>query len=131
MSDSLTIDPRIIPLVRSLKEQPIKSSKNLNKIVEDISSDKTSENSPNLENDDTTTNNKEEEDINNKKHKNPPKKAISLNKKRISKSNVKHSTTIKKSTKISIDAEAESKSKAGSSQNNIRIMKQNKTNKII
>ena len=129
MSDSLTIDPRIIPLVRSLKENPIKSSKILNKIVEDISSDKTSENSPNLENDDTSTNNKDE-DINNKKHKNPPKKTISLNKKRISKSNVKHSTTIKKGTKISIDAEAESKSKAGSFQNNIRIMKQSKTNKI-
>ena len=129
MTDSLTIDPRIIPLVRSLKEQPIKSSKILNKIVEDLSSDKTSENSPNLENEEVTTNNKDE-DINNNQNKNQPKKTMSLNKKRISKSNSKHMTTIKKNTKISIDAEAEPKTKVGSSQNSIRIVKPNTNNKI-
>ena len=125
---TLSADPRIIPLVRSLKDQPIKSSKNLNKIAEDISSEKTSVNSPNLENEEITAKNNNE-DLNSKRNKNS-KKTMTLSKKRFSKSNIKHNTTIKKNTKISIDAEGESKSKVGSSQNNNRVTKHISNNKI-
>ena len=107
--NSLTIDPRIIPLVRSLKDKPIKSNKILNKIAEDLSSEKTDENTP--------------------------KKTKSLNKIRNSKSNKKHNTTIKNNTKISIDAEAEPKNKVGTAEkknkeinynNKIRIVSKSK-----
>ena len=125
---TLNADPRLIPLVRSLKDQPIKSNKNLNKIAEDISSEKTSVNSPNLEKGEITAKNNNE-DLTNKRHKNP-KKTMTLSKKRLSNSNVKHNTTIKKSTKISIDAEGEPKSKVGTSQNNNRIIRHNSNNKI-
>ena len=54
MSNS-TIDPRIIPLVRSLKDQSIKPPKNT---IQDISSEKTSENSAKLK-----ENKKVEEDV--------------------------------------------------------------------
>ena len=125
---TLNADPRLIPLVRSLKDQPIKSNKNLNKIAEDISSEKTSINSPNLENEEITAKNNNE-DLTSKRSKNS-KKSMTLNKKRLSKSNIKHNTTIKKNTKISIDAEGEPKSKVGTSQNNNRVIKHNSNNKI-
>ena len=48
-SSSLSIDPRIIPLVRSLKEQNEKSNDIiLKKVGQDISSEKASENSTKL-----------------------------------------------------------------------------------
>ena len=49
-NNSLSLDPRIIPLVRSLKEKEMEPSDNLssNKIIKDISSEKTSENSAKL-----------------------------------------------------------------------------------
>ena len=125
---TLNADPRLIPLVRSLKDQPIKSNKNLNKIAEDISSEKTSINSPNLENEEITAKNNNE-DLTSKRSKNSIK-SMTLNKKRLSKSNIKHNTTIKKNTKISIDAEGEPKSKVGTSQNNNRVIKHNSNNKI-
>ena len=64
----------------------------------------------------------------NNKNKNPPKKMKSLNKLRSSNSNTKHNTTIKKSTKISIDAEAD-KVKSGTSEKKNKTI--NQGNKII
>lgn len=128
MSDSsLNADPRLIPLVRSLKEKSIKSNKNLNNKLEDLSSEKTSDNSPILENADIMIKDKNE-DFNDKKLKSSGKNTFSLSKKRTSKNNVKHYTRIKNNTKISIDAVAEPKVKAGTSQNNNR--KQNNNIKI-
>ena len=127
MTDTLNKDPRIIPLVRSLKDQPMRSNKLLNKIAEDLSSEKTLENSPKLDND-----NKNEDNKNNElnKNKNPPKKMKSLNKLRSSNSNTKHNTTIKKSTKISIDAEAD-KVKSGTSEKKHKTINQGNKIKIV
>ena len=103
---SLGIDPRIIPLVRTLKEQNIKSSNNA---PQDISSEKTSENS--------TKHNKiintkkateSEKNKNEEKEKEIPKKQKTSNR-----FNNKSNTIIKKNinTKISIDGSAENKTK--------------------
>lgn len=122
MSDkSLNIDPRIIPLVRSLKDQPIKSTKLLTKIAEDISSEKTLENSPKMEND-----NNEKKKLNKNNNKNPPKRTKSMNKLKTINNYNKHNTTIKKNTKISIDAEAEQKTKSGTSDKNMQMNQNNK-----
>ena len=132
---SLSRDPRIIPLVRSLKEEQIRAIKLLNTRGEDISSEKTSDNSPAIENEneDNLNNSKSQEasNNNNNNNKNVPKKPKSLNKIRISKSNIKYHQANKKGTKISIDAEAEPKTKSGTSEKNIRIPIKNNKIKIV
>jgi hypothetical protein len=103
---SLGIDPRIIPLVRTLKEQNIKSSNNA---PQDISSEKTSENS--------TKHNKiidNKKATESEKNKNEEKeKEISKKQKTSNRFNNKSNTIIKKNinTKISIDGSAENKTK--------------------
>ena len=107
-NSSLSIDPRIIPLVRSLKEQNDTLSK---KNVQDLSSEKTSE--------DSTKHNKKidgKKTVENEKNKNDEKDGPKR-KKSINRFNNKTNTTIKKNqnTKISIDGSAENKEKSGTS----------------
>ena len=105
-NSSLSIDPRIIPLVRSLKEQNIKTNDNLlKKVVQDISSDKTSENST-----------KNKKIVENEKNKNDDKEKPKRQKS-INRFNSKANTMIKKNTntKISIDGSAENKGKVSTS----------------
>ena len=129
MSNSL-IDPRIIPLVRSLKDQSIKPTKNN---IQDISSEKTSENSAKFKENQKI---EEEKDSNNKKEDKPRK----------SKGNIrlreKSNTIIKKklSTKISIDGSVDNKLiKTGTAENHrhqanssnkIKIISKNKEQKF-
>ena len=103
---SLGIDPRIIPLVRTLKEQNIKSSNNA---PQDISSEKTSENSTKHNKIiDTKKATESEKNKNEEKEKEIPKKQKTSNR-----FNNKSNTMIKKNinTKISIDGSAENKTK--------------------
>ena len=129
MSNS-SIDPRIIPLVRSLKEQSIKPTKNN---IQDISSEKTSENSAKFKENQKV---EEEKDSNNKKEDKPRK----------SKGNIrlreKSNTMVKKklSTKISIDGSVDNKLiKTGTAENHrhqanssnkIKIISKNKEQKF-
>ena len=129
MSNS-SIDPRIIPLVRSLKEQSIKPTKNN---IQDISSEKTSENSAKFKENQKI---EEEKDSNNKKEDKPRK----------SKGNIrlreKSNTMVKKklSTKISIDGSVDNKLiKTGTAENHrhqanssnkIKIISKNKEQKF-
>ena len=122
-SSSLSLDPRIIPLVRSLKEQNIKSKDILSKKnPQEISSEKTSQNSikPNkfLEKKPTIENEK-----NKNEEKEKPKRQKSLNRLKN-----KASTMIKKNinTKISIDGSAENKTKSGTSDNHRGSFSSNK-----
>jgi hypothetical protein len=113
-NSSLNIDPRIIPLVRSLKEQNNKLSDPLSKKGNnDISSEKTSENSTKTKkNIDTKNKNKNENEKNKNEEKEKPKKHNS-----VKRFNNKANTMTKKSinTKISIDGSLESKKKSGTS----------------
>ena len=125
-----SIDPRIIPLVRSLKEQSIKPTKNN---IQDISSEKTSENSAKFKENQKI---EEEKDSNNKKEDKPRK----------SKGNIrlreKSNTIVKKklSTKISIDGSVDNKLiKTGTAENHrhqanssnkIKIISKNKEQKF-
>ena len=129
MSNS-TIDPRIIPLVRSLKDQSLKPTKNN---IQDISSEKTSENSAKFKENQKI---EEEKDSNNKKEDKPRK----------SKGNIrlreKSNTIVKKklSTKISIDGSVDNKLiKTGTAENHrhqanssnkIKIISKNKEQKF-
>ena len=129
MSNS-SIDPRIIPLVRSLKDQSIKPTKNN---IQDISSEKTSENSAKFKENQKI---EEEKDSNNKKEDKPRK----------SKGNIrlreKSNTIVKKklSTKISIDGSvdnkliktgtAENHKHQANSSNKIKIISKNKEQKF-
>ena len=129
MSNS-TIDPRIIPLVRSLKDQSLKPTKNN---IQDISSEKTSENSAKFKENQKM---EEEKDSNNKKEDKPRK----------SKGNIrlreKSNTMVKKklSTKISIDGSVDNKLiKTGTAENHrhqanssnkIKIISKNKEQKF-
>ena len=129
MSNS-TIDPRIIPLVRSLKDQSLKPTKNN---IQDISSEKTSENSAKFKENQKI---EEEKDSNNKKEDKPRK----------SKGNIrlreKSNTMVKKklSTKISIDGSVDNKLiKTGTAENHrhqanssnkIKIISKNKEQKF-
>ena len=113
MSNSLlSVDPRIIPLVRSLKESTIKSNDNLpsKKIIQDISSEKTSENSAKIK----EKNPKENEKVKKDEIKRSKKKS-NTNKRIPGKSN----TMIRKksNTKISIDGSVDNKLKSGTSEN--------------
>ena len=111
---SLSVDPRIIPLVRSLKDQNVNSKETLSKKgVQDISSEKTSE--------DSTKHNKKIDNktiVENEKNKNDEKERPKQ-KKNVNRLNSKANTMIKKSqnTKISIDGSAENKGKSGTSDN--------------
>ena len=102
---SLSMDPRIIPLVRSLKEKAgySKENKPMNKITPDLSSEKTSENSDKLK---ESNNNK----INSKNHKKEIK-SKGTHKRLSGKSN----TLVRKksSAKISIDGSIDNKIKTG------------------
>ena len=129
MSNS-SIDPRIIPLVRSLKDQSLKPTKNN---IQDISSEKTSENSAKFKENQKI---EEEKDSNNKKEDKPRK----------SKGNIrlreKSNTIVKKklSTKISIDGSVDNKLiKTGTAENHrhqanssnkIKIISKNKEQKF-
>ena len=129
MSNS-SIDPRINPLVRSLKDQSIKPTKNN---IQDISSEKTSENSAKFKENQKI---EEEKDSNNKKEDKPRK----------SKGNIrlreKSNTIVKKklSTKISIDGSVDNKLiKTGTAENHrhqanssnkIKIISKNKEQKF-
>ena len=129
MSNS-SIDPRIIPLVRSLKDQSLKPTKNN---IQDISSEKTSENSAKFK---ENIKIEEEKDSNNKKEDKPRK----------SKGNIrlreKSNTIVKKklSTKISIDGSVDNKLiKTGTAENHrhqanssnkIKIISKNKEQKF-
>ena len=109
-SSSLSIDPRIIPLVRSLKEQNEKSNDIiLKKVGQDISSEKTSENSTKL-NKIIENKNFVEDEKNKNDDKEKPKRKKSITRFNNNKAN----TMIKKNlnTKISIDGSAENKGKS-------------------
>ena len=102
-STSLSVDPRIIPLVRSLKEQNLKSNDILmKKNTADISSEKTSENS-------TKPKKKmiePKKQIENEKNKNEER---AKTKNSLIRVNNKANTLIKKNnnTKISVDGSVE------------------------
>ena len=123
---SLNIDPRIIPLVRSLKEQNVKSPDLPTKVInQDLSSEKTSENSVKakvLESKKIIENEKNK--IEDKKHKTITK---------YNNLNNRTNTMIKKysNTKISIDGSVENKIKSGTSDNNHRGLSQSHKIKII
>ena len=110
-NSSLNIDPRIVPLVRSLKEQPVKSNIPLFKINEDISSNKTLDNSPKID-----SKNEESTIVINNKAKDNIKKSNSSNRIDINKNNNRHITMIKSSSKVSINAEPVLKIKSGASE---------------
>ena len=113
-NSSLGIDPRIIPLVRSLKEQNLQSKEIITKkIPKDISSEKTSENSIKHKNIKDTNKNQIENEKNKNDEKEKPKRKKSIN--RLSN---KSNTMIKKNTntKISIDGSIENKTKSGTSE---------------
>jgi hypothetical protein len=123
---SLNIDPRIIPLVRTLKEQNMKSPDLPTKVInQDLSSEKTSENSVKakvLESKKIIENEKNK--VEDKKHKTITK---------YNNINNRTNTMIKKysNTKISIDGSAENKIKSGTSDNNHRGLSQSHKIKII
>ena len=125
-NNSLSLDPRIIPLVRSLKEKEMEPSDNLssNKIIKDISSEKTSENSAKLKENYKNLNGKnKKEEI---KRTSKTKNSIRLP--------GKSNTIIRKKsgTKISIDGSADNKIKLEKTENNIKkISKDNDICKII
>lgn len=110
-NNSLSLDPRIIPLVRSLKEKEMEPSDNLssNKIIKDISSEKTSENSAKLKENYKNLNGKnKKEEI---KRTSKTKNSIRLP--------GKSNTIIRKKsgTKISIDGSADNKFKLEKTEN--------------
>ena len=124
---SLNIDPRIIPLVRSLKEQNEKSPNLQTKVInQDLSSEKTSENSDKakiLEN---------KKIIENEKNKTDDKKHKTLTKYN-NHNNIRTNTIIKKNTntKITIDGTPGNKMKSGTSDGNHRGLIQANKIKII
>ena len=122
-NSSLGLDPRIIPLVRSLKEQNVKSGDILSKkSAQDISSEKISENSikPKILLEKKAI-------IENEKNKNDEKEKPKR-KKSINRLNNKAGTMIKKNTntKISIDGSSENKTKSGTSDNHRGSLSTNK-----
>ena len=123
-STSLSVDPRIIPLVRSLKEQNLKSNDILmKKNIADISSEKTSENS-------TKPKKKmiePKKQIENEKNKNEER---AKTKNSLNRVNNKANTLIKKNnnTKISVDGSVESKIKSMTSEKRRGSIQGNKIN---
>ena len=124
---SLNIDPRIIPLVRSLKEQNMKPPDIQTKIINrDLSSEKTSENS------DKVTILESKKIFENEKNKIDDKKHNTLTKYR-NHINNRTNTMIKKSNnaKITIDGSPGNKMKSGTSEGNHRGLMQSQKIKII
>ena len=128
MSNStMNVDPRIIPLVRSLKDQTVKPL--LLQKNQDISSEKTSENSAKMK---SIINKEKLKEIEDEKNKNDD-----IKKSKKSKNTLpprfpnKASTMIRKksSTKISIDGSVDNKMKSGTSDNK-RVSMINTSNKI-
>ena len=128
MSNStMNVDPRIIPLVRSLKDQTVKPL--LLQKNQDISSEKTSENSVKMK---SIINKEKLKEIEDEKNKNDD-----IKKSKRSKNTLpprfpnKASTMIRKksSTKISIDGSVDNKMKSGTSDNK-RVSMINTSNKI-
>ena len=128
MSNStMNVDPRIIPLVRSLKDQTVKPL--LLQKNQDISSEKTSENSAKMK---SIINKEKLKEIEDEKNKNDD-----IKKSKKSKNTLpprfpnKASTMIRKksSTKISIDGSVDNKMKSGTSDKN-RVSMINTSNKI-
>ena len=110
-NSSLNVDPRILPVVRSLKQKTATTKENsqMNQIIQDISSEKTSQNSAKLQ----ESNNIELKSQNNKKEIKSLKMSKHSNTKRIP---GKSKTLIRKksSAKISIDGNTDSRNKTGS-----------------
>ena len=124
---SLNIDPRIIPLVRSLKEQNEKSPDLHTKVInQDLSSEKTSENS------DKAKILESKKRIENEKNKTDDKKHKTLTKYN-NHNNIRTNTIIKKNTntKITIDGSPGNKMKSGTSDGNHRGLIQANKIKII
>ena len=139
MSNStLKVDPRIIPLVRSLKDQSVKPTNN--NTIQDISSEKTSENSAKIkDNKKDEEENKTSEEKTKKKEDKKSKKNNNIKSNNNNNSNTRlqgiYNTMIRKksATKISIDGSADNKIKIGTSENNNqrqRGIHHNSTNKI-
>ena len=120
---SLNIDPRIIPLVRSLKEQNVNSPDLQTKIInQDLSSEKTSENSDKAKILESKTIIENEKNKTDKKHKTLTKYT--------NHNNIRTNTIIKNNinAKITIDGSPGNKIKSGTSDGNHRGLMQ--TNKI-
>jgi hypothetical protein len=128
-SSAINIDPRIIPLVRSLKEQGEKSNGLLTKKSRpDLSSEKTSENSTKIRKlSEKKIKNQNENEKNKNDEKEKPKRQ-----KNIKRYKSKTNTMGKKAsnTKISIDGSRESKIKSSTSDNQQRNSQINNNNKI-
>ena len=134
MSNStISVDPRIIPIVRSLKEQTVHTT--LSKNGQDISSEKTSENSAKML---SIINQEKTKEIENEKNKNDDiKKSKKTKKNNNTNNNIqsrlqnKSNTIIRKksSTKISIDGSVDNKMKSGTG-DKIRGSMINTSNKI-
>jgi len=126
MSNStINVDPRIIPLVRSLKDQSIKQTNNN---LQDISSEKTSENSAKIK--ENKEDKKSSEEKSEKKDEKKSKKNSNKNNTRLP---GKYNTMVRKKsgTKISIDGSADNKLKKSTAENQIqRPVHHNSTNKI-
>ena len=110
---SLNTDKKVLPLVHSIKDKPIKSNKLISKVAEDISSEKTSGNTPKMENEEL------------KSSRNDQKRTKSLNKLKTINRRFKPNNTIRKNIKISIDAEAEPR-KSVISEKNVTQYQNNK-----
>ena len=110
---SLNTDKKVLPLVHSIKDKPIKSNKLISKVAEDISSEKTSGNTPKMENEEM------------KSSRNDQKRTKSLNKLKTINRRFKPNNTIRKNIKISIDAEGEPR-KSVISEKNVTQYQNNK-----
>ena len=128
MSNStMNVDPRIIPLVRSLKDQTVKPL--LLQKNQDISSEKTSENSAKMK---SIINKEKLKEIEDEKNKNDDVKKSKKSKNTLPpRFPNKASTMIRKksSTKISIDGSVDNKMKSGTSDKK-RVSMINTSNKI-
>ena len=130
MSNStLSVDPRIVPIVRSLKEHTtINPSSNMasNKIIQDFTS---SENTAKMK---FKENLKENNKIENEKNKTDEIKKTKKNKNSITRFPNKSNTVVRKksSTKISIDGSADNKMKSGTADNHQSIGNNNNINNI-
>ena len=126
-NNSLSVDPRIIPVVRSLKQKATKSKENKPKtqIIQDISSEKTSQNSAKLQ----ESNNIELNSKNNQKERKSLKTSNISNTKR---SSGKSPTIIRKksSAKISIDGGIDNRLKTGPMNSSLPPVKVANTIKI-
>ena len=126
-NNSLSVDPRIIPVVRSLKQKATKTKeiKSKTQIIQDISSEKTSQNSAKLQ----ESNNIELNSKNNQKERKSLKTSNIPNTKR---SSGKSHTIIRKksSAKISIDGRTDNRLKTGPVNNSLPPVKGSNTIKI-